>query len=334
MKMISMNDSNKNTVIWLAAFLLALLTTGCSRIQLREEWPWQKSDDTPTPTRILAIWSDTVLHTTGKVAVRGFGGRLFFYADDDADPIKVDGAVIVYTFDAGDQAQQDVAPEKKFVFTAEDLHKHYSRCSLGNSYSFWIPWDKVGGPTRHISLVVRFEGSSGAVVLSDPSQKLLPGVAQQLADAVSVESSKETVKQVVYDEPDETTQLDTQTINVPPSFSKRWRGARQTQHQTAEEMHQRALERLQVARNNAMSVNPTGAVATTQAAEATSPAAAAMYPVAGHAIPTTGSAPGRFPAPSAATARPTTSGFRPRRTREGWRFGQSQKVKSDNPAAP
>ena len=324
-----MNDSHKNTVICLAALLLALLTTGCSRIQLRDEWPWQESDDTPTPTRILAIWSDTVLHTTGKVAVRGFGGRLFFYADDNADPIKVDGAVIVYTFDTDAQAQQDVAPEKKFVFTAEDLHKHYSRCSLGNSYSFWIPWDKVGGPTRHISLVVRFEGSGGIVVLSDPSQKLLPGVAQQVADAnaVSVENSKETVKQVVYDEPDETTQLDTQTINVPPSFSKRWRGAPHTQHQTAEEMHQRALERLQIARNNANGVSLTGAVATPQAAAATSP-------VAGHAIPTTGSAPGRFPAPSAATARPTTSGFRPRRTREGWRFGQRPKVKSDNPAAP
>ena len=89
-----MNDSNKKPVIWLAAFLLALLATGCSRIQLREDWPWQQSDAARDPSRILAIWSDTVLHTTGEAAVRGFGGRLFFYVDGSADPIKVDGAVM------------------------------------------------------------------------------------------------------------------------------------------------------------------------------------------------------------------------------------------------
>ena len=68
------------------------------------------------------------------------------------------------------------------VFPADHLEKHASSCSLGDSYSFWIPWDQVGGPTRHLSLVTRFEGRNGGVVISNPANKLLPGKASQVSD--------------------------------------------------------------------------------------------------------------------------------------------------------
>jgi hypothetical protein len=48
---------------------------------------------------------------------------------------------------------------------------------MGPSYSIWIPWDQVGGPVRNLSIVARFEGTEGGVVISEPTTKLLPGVS-------------------------------------------------------------------------------------------------------------------------------------------------------------
>ena len=48
------------------------------------------------PTIVLPIWTDTVLHQTGKPAVRGFGARVYFYEREGADPIQVDGSITVY----------------------------------------------------------------------------------------------------------------------------------------------------------------------------------------------------------------------------------------------
>ena len=94
--------------------------------------------------------------------MRGFGARIYFYEQDAQEPIKVDGTLVVYAFDATNVSQMP-KPEKKYVFTAEQFAKHYSKTSLGHSYSIWLPWDEVGGVTRQLSLVTRFEGREGRV---------------------------------------------------------------------------------------------------------------------------------------------------------------------------
>lgn len=139
--------------------------------------PKSKSEQDEVPSRILAIWSDAVLHKKDEAAQRGFGGRILFYGENGQDPMKAKGTLTIYAF-ADEGHNQSRKPEKKFVFGPEQLEKHFSRCPLGDSYSVWLPWDVVGGPSRQISLITRFEGVQGGTVISEPARKLLPGVGE------------------------------------------------------------------------------------------------------------------------------------------------------------
>ena len=247
---------------------ILLLVCGCSQLEINKSLRWERKEEDPKAARILAIWSDTILNTAGKPAMRGFGGRIFFYGEKEGNPIEVDGAVLVYAFDAEKIDKTSVAPEKKYVFPAENLASHYSKCSLGHSYSFWLPWDKVGGKTRQVSLIVRFEGADGTVVLSDSSRKLLPGVSSALTETESAEPDSlpqvaipaitrttEKVQQVGFNSV-EATDLNrinaamesaaSDTIALTPSMSKRlMRPDNAQQHQTANQQHTQAMTSIQ-----------------------------------------------------------------------------------------
>ncbi|MBM3964846.1 MAG: hypothetical protein FJ308_07220, partial [Planctomycetes bacterium] len=149
-------------------------------------WPWKKSDEPkPIPDRILAVWSDSVLHQKGLPGVRGFGGRIYFYQKENTDPIEVDGSLAVYVFDADDISPATQQPLRKFVFTPDQFESHMSKTSFGPSYSVWLPWSEVGGPQMRLSLIARFEGRDGGSTVSDPTIKLLPGISKEDALAKS-----------------------------------------------------------------------------------------------------------------------------------------------------
>ena len=99
---------------------------------------------------------------------RGFGGRVMFYNDKDEKPVAVDGAFTVFGFDETGGDVSFSSPDKKFLFPVEKLSKHYSKSELGHSYSFWLPWDEVGGPERKICLIARFQPKDGPLVISKP----------------------------------------------------------------------------------------------------------------------------------------------------------------------
>lgn len=169
----------------LRAYLLVCLTmtVGCQFApQQPFTWPWDKQKTKKQPERILPVWTDTVLYQTNQPGIRGFGGRIYFYEQDAAEPIEVEGGLAVYVFDADNDLPQAQKPLRKFVFTAEQFSEHMSRTSIGPSYSVWLPWGEVGGPPQRLSLIARFEGSQGGTVISDPTIKLLPGVPVQTTE--------------------------------------------------------------------------------------------------------------------------------------------------------
>ena len=131
------------------------------------------SKPVPQPTRIVSIWAPDVLNTQGQVSTQGFGGRLYFY-DAENKTIPVDGQLIIHAYDDSDDAD-NTTPDKKFVFTAEQLKRHHGKCELGSSYSIWIPWQPVGGRQRQISLVPTFSSSTGIRLVGHQTQNLLPG---------------------------------------------------------------------------------------------------------------------------------------------------------------
>lgn len=149
-------------------------------------WPWAKEKTAPHPERVVAVWTDTVLHQPNLPGVRGFGGRVYFYEAGKTDPIEIEGGLAVYVFDAEKMEANDQRPLRKFVFTPEQFASHMSRTSLGPSYSVWLPWGEVGGPPMSLSLIARYEGSGGGTTIGEPTIKLLPGVPKR-----SIESEKE-----------------------------------------------------------------------------------------------------------------------------------------------
>ncbi len=149
------------------------LLVGCSVIDLPDKLDLGESKDkVERPVKMTALWSDTVLVEAGVV---GFGGRIMFYGRNGEDPIKVDGELTVFAYDDTDNVRENTLPARKYVFRSEEFSGHYSESKLGHSYSFWIPWDRVGGPRRQVSLIARFKSKHGGVVMSEMTRHLLPG---------------------------------------------------------------------------------------------------------------------------------------------------------------
>lgn len=188
-----MQASHRSKLLGLFAWAILTLASGCQFTPKAPEfWPWSKTKEPPTPDRILPVWTDSVLHQPNQPGVRGFGGRIYFYAKDNTEPIEVDGSLAVYVFDAEDLNVSAQQPLRKFVYTADQFKTHMSKTSIGPSYSVWLPWGEVGGPPRRLSLITRFEGRQGGTTLSDPTIKLLPGIPVNKAGETDQGLAKET----------------------------------------------------------------------------------------------------------------------------------------------
>lgn len=138
------------------------------------------------PTRLIATWVDTKLHTPGQKPLRGFGGRVVFFGPEGQDSVRVDGELVVYAFDETDRSPHETQPTRRYIFPAEQFVKHESESQFGPSYSVWLPWDAVGGQQKQISLIARFEPRGGAMIVGEQTAHLLPGAVrpeQAVADA-------------------------------------------------------------------------------------------------------------------------------------------------------
>lgn len=131
------------------------------------------------PLRMAIIWKESAVTAPGKKPVRGFGGRVYFY-DEENETIRVDGELTVYAFDdTNDHAVKARQPDRKYIFRASELQEHYGQTGLGDSYNIWIPWDEVGGPRKTISLVPIFKPEGGMVPKSDQSIAILSGTTPE-----------------------------------------------------------------------------------------------------------------------------------------------------------
>jgi hypothetical protein len=173
--------------------LIAVTLSGCQSFtgdwsvgkswhQLWNPEPKEKKSLYQTPARVVALWAPAMYNSPGKLATRGFGGRLYFYNQKD-EPIAIEGQLVVYAFNDSAETNRGRQADRKFVFTSEQLSTHLSKTDLGASYSIWIPWDGVGGPQLEISLLPVFTASSGQVVMAEQSKNLLPGTTTPAANA-------------------------------------------------------------------------------------------------------------------------------------------------------
>ena len=158
--------------------VLSPLAPGCKVMDLKEKLPLgQKEEaDIAEPQKLVSLWADTIFTQPGRSATRGLGGRLYFY-DEKNDPVPVEGQLAVYAFDDSQQESANRAPDRKYVFTPEQLAGHFSPSEFGASYSVWVPWDAAGGVRKDVSLIPVFTTSSGRVVVGEHTKHVLPGTA-------------------------------------------------------------------------------------------------------------------------------------------------------------
>jgi len=220
----------------ITALTLLLLAAGCQTTG--SSWnPLSRTSTKPAeqPTRIVAIWAPDVLNTQGQPSTQGFGGRLYFY-DENNRTMPVDGQLVIHAYDDSEDADHTTA-DKKFVFTAEQLKRHHGLCELGSSYSIWIPWQAVGGTRRSISLVPTFTSANGIRLVGHQTKNVLPGKKPPQAEtkqkdyaAHKAPHHANPVSPVGYPgqqaaDPTKARTLDytTTTINVPRSLSQQMR---------------------------------------------------------------------------------------------------------------
>ncbi len=208
------------------------LFAGCTSLLNQPAELFTDQPDFETPSQVIPVWTDSVLHQAGRKGSRGCGGRVMFYAADDKQAVRVDGSLVVYVWDDS-KPNRERRPDRKYVFRADDLQQHYSRSKIGHSYSFWIPWDDAGGPRSELTVVARFVGRNGAEVTSSPANVILPGAillptsvprdgdtppgagqATAIQQASFADSSSEPVRS-------ENTGMKTSEINLPPGFLQR-----------------------------------------------------------------------------------------------------------------
>jgi len=217
---------------WGISALLLGFVTGCAPLKLPKTISLPGQGEKPqVPLKMTALWTDTVLVEAG---IAGFGGRVMFYCKDEDTPVMVDGELTVYAYDDSDPGEVNSVPARKFVFRTEELSKHYSKSSLGHSYSFWLPWGSVGGPARQISLVARFRSKAGGVIMSEMTRHYLPGTDDSAVVRPPVISTSERpgprftsdVRQATHDEsiePPAATPppgMTTTTITLPPRLGR------------------------------------------------------------------------------------------------------------------
>jgi hypothetical protein len=161
----------------IAAAIGLIFLCGCSQFDIRKSLPWSEKEEEKfgDPSKVVVMWSDAVLNQPEHKGIRGFGGRLYYYGKDPNETIRVKGTLLVYGFDETDRQPNDVIPNKKFVFTPDQLPKHCSVNAVGPSYSIWIPWDDVEGLRKDVSLIARFTSEKGALVVSEQTKVALPG---------------------------------------------------------------------------------------------------------------------------------------------------------------
>src|SRR5688572_20744600 len=100
----------------LMPLVACLMLAGCSYFDLRKNIPWMPGEDgeLERPMKIVAAWTDTIMSHSEERPVRGFGGRLMFYAREDSKPVKVKGSLVVYAFDETGRDPRNVKPDRKF----------------------------------------------------------------------------------------------------------------------------------------------------------------------------------------------------------------------------
>jgi hypothetical protein len=159
------------------AALLLLSSGGCASLTTLNF----KTDKIPTADaqhpaiEILAIWQASEGPGPKGIPVRGFAGQIFFFAQDRATPVVVDGTTRIYLFDDHGSVEEQARPLHQFDFDRASWAGHLQSSTLGPTYGVFIPYPRNDYHQAVCSLRVRFTTPKTRPLYSASSTIALPG---------------------------------------------------------------------------------------------------------------------------------------------------------------
>jgi hypothetical protein len=178
--MISLSTDSQRGSRKFPAFVAALLMlsgTGCANLTLLNI----KSEKIPTADaehpaiEVLAIWQAAEGPGVKGIPTRGFAGQIFFFTQDRATPVAVDGTARVYIFDDHGTPQDQARPLHQFDFDRESWKGHLQMPKIGPTYGVFIPYPRDDFHQAVCSLRVRFTPTKGRPLYTASSTIVLPG---------------------------------------------------------------------------------------------------------------------------------------------------------------
>lgn len=158
----------------------SLALCGCHALRkddgIERDWLGREIEvEYTSPSKIVAIWTNSVFNEPGKRPMRGLGGRVYFY-DGQHHPIPVNGKLSVFVYDDSNPDERLKQEATRVVhFSPEQVRSNFTPSEFGASYSFWVPWDTVGGDRKQLSVIPVFTDMSGQMLVGDQARHLLPG---------------------------------------------------------------------------------------------------------------------------------------------------------------
>ena len=173
----TVNQTRGRRLLAALTALLMLNGAGCANLQLIN---W-KSDKLPIADaqhpaiEVLAIWQAAEGPGLGGIPTRGFAGQIFFFTQDRAQPVAVDGKARIYVFDDHGTPEQQARPLRQFDFDHQSWAAHLQNSKLGPTYAVFIPYPREDFHQAVCSLRIRFTPQIGRSIYSQPSTIVLPG---------------------------------------------------------------------------------------------------------------------------------------------------------------
>jgi hypothetical protein len=137
---------------------------------------------------VLAVWQAAEGPGLGGIPTRGFAGQIFFFTQDRAQPVAVDGKVRIYVFDDHGTVQDQVKPLRQFDFERQSWAAHLQNSKLGPTYGVFIPYPRDDYHQAVCSLRIRFTPLKGRPLFSASSTIVLPGPALAAATETTQKS--------------------------------------------------------------------------------------------------------------------------------------------------
>ncbi len=161
----------------LLAAVLMVSGPGCASLQLlnlkTEKIP--AADAEHPAIEILAVWQAAEGPGPGGIPTRGFAGQIFFFTQDRAQPVAVDGKARIYVFDDHGSNEQQARPLRQFDFDRQSWAAHLQNSKLGPTYGVFIPYPREDYHQAICSLRIRFTAPKGRPLFSQSSTIVLPG---------------------------------------------------------------------------------------------------------------------------------------------------------------